>query len=75
MVYDIALRDNGSNIFDIALSSGAAEVTLPHNTNSLLKKIDNLKTHSTDSLLKKLDNTLTHTTDSLLKKTDNILLL
>lgn len=70
----LKLRTNINHTTDSFLATaGAAEKTLIHTTDSLLKKLDLILTHTTDSLLKKLDNILTHTTDSLLKKLDKIL--
>jgi len=42
-----------------------------HDTDSVLKKLDNEITHTTDSVLKKIDNEITHTTDSVLREIDN----
>jgi len=44
-----------------------------HDTDSVLKKLDNEITHTTDSVLREIDNEITHTTDSVLKKLDNLL--
>ncbi len=52
------------NTFDAA--AGATVVTETHDTDSVLKALDNEETHTTDSILKALDNEITHTTDSFL---------
>lgn len=45
-----------------------------HSTNSVLKRLDVIKSHSTDSFIKKLDELKSHTTDSLTQVVDIVLL-
>ncbi|KKN08727.1 hypothetical protein LCGC14_1053770 [marine sediment metagenome] len=60
--------ERGSSVrWNEHILSAVTVVTKTHDTDSVLKALDNEITHTTDSVLKALDNEINHTTDSFLK--------
>jgi len=70
---DYVFEDSGGavlyNTFNSA--SGPTVVTVVHDTDSVLKQLNNEVDHDTDSVLKQIDNEIVHDTDSVLKQLDN----